>query len=135
VARFLTIYIEEAHARDEWWLPYSPEASTRRSVYAHKNIGERLQAANRFVNDTGFPLELVCDSFDGNVVDRYRGWPERLFIIVDGVVVYRGGEGPFGYKLIEVEQWLEKHYGKREDPVKWTPKNGDDDTCSTNKCH
>ena len=26
IARFLTIYIDEAHAHDEWWLPDSPNA-------------------------------------------------------------------------------------------------------------
>ncbi len=109
----MTIYLEEAHARDEWWLPHSPEASDKRCVYAHKTIEERLAAANKFVSETGFLMEMVCDTMEGNVTDRYRGWPERLYVIVDGVIVYQGGPGPFGYKLPEVKQFLADRYGMR----------------------
>ena len=113
MARFLTIYIEEAHAQDEWYLPHSPDAGTKRCIKVHRDIHERLDAANRFVSDNQFPIELVCDSMEGNVVDRYRAWPERLYILVDGVVVYQGGQGPFGYNLPEVKKWLADRYGLR----------------------
>lgn len=39
----------------------------------------------------------------------YAAWPERLYIIVDGVIVYKSGPGPFGYVLDDVRSWLEKH--------------------------
>lgn len=113
VARFLTIYVEEAHARDEWWLEHSPEASGKRCVYTHQTLNDRLAAARRFKEDNNFPIELVCDTMAGNVVDSYDAWPERLYIIVDGVVVYAGGKGPFGYKLPEVKQWLADKFGMR----------------------
>ena len=113
VARFLTVYIEEAHARDQWYLPDSPDAATKRNITTHLTIDERRAAATRFIEDTGFPIELVCDSMDGHMTDRYRGWPERLYVIVDGVIVYRGRPGPFGYNLPEVKQWLADKYGLR----------------------
>lgn len=35
-------------------------------------------------------LDIVCDSMRGDMVSRYGAWPERLYIIVDGVIVYQG---------------------------------------------
>ena len=112
-ARFLTIYIEEAHARDEWYLPDSPNASTTRLIYTHKTIEDRITAAKRFIEGTGVEMEVVCETMEGNVTDRYGAWPERLYIIVDRVVVYQGGKGPFGYKLFEVKQWLANKFGMK----------------------
>lgn len=116
VARMLTIYIEEAHAFDEWRLPESQvEAVDNVQIAVHKSIDERLLAAKTFAEKRKFPSEmlLVCDSMEGQVNDRYAAWPERLYIIVDGVVVYQGGFGPFDYKLWEVQDWLAVRYGMR----------------------
>ena len=115
VARFLTIYIEEAHAHDEWWLPESPGAHVGGGSYIanHRHIQDRMGAAKRFVDDFGFPGEVVCDSFQDEVNDRYGAWPERLYIIEQGVVVYKGGIGPFDYRLAEVKDWLIARYGLR----------------------
>jgi hypothetical protein len=49
----------------------------------------------------------------GQVVDRYEAWPERLYIVLDGAVVYKGGFGPFDYRLDEVQDWLARRYGLR----------------------
>jgi len=59
----------------------------------------------------------VCDSFTDEMNERFGGWPERLYILVKGVVVYQGGCGPFDYKLAEVQDWLVKHYGARGTPI------------------
>lgn len=115
VARFLTIYIEEAHARDEWWLPDS--AGGKACIMNHNSLEERLNAGKRFVKDFSFPSELVCDSFDNQTNDRFEAWPERLFIVEKGVVVYVGGYGPFDYKLAEVKDWLAARYGLRGEEI------------------
>jgi hypothetical protein len=117
----VTIYIEEAHARDEWWLPSSPEAADRRSIAAHRCVEDRLQAARRFLAHSagafpslgGSDAPLLCDSMAGHAVDRYGAYPERLYIVQGGRVVYQGGKGPFGYKLPEVQRWLADRFGQR----------------------
>jgi hypothetical protein len=40
---------------------------------------------------------------------RYAAWPERLYVVVDGVVAYKGGPGPCGYVLDDVRTWLQRH--------------------------
>jgi hypothetical protein len=83
VARFVTIYIDEAHAHDEWWLPDMPGAHVGGKSYIanHRNITDRLAAATKFVEDFAFPCEVVCDSFEDEVNDRFGVCPERLYDI------------------------------------------------------
>ena len=113
-ARMLTCYIEEAHAKDEWYFPNS--AVTREfkaEIPVHRSIGERIAAAKLFKKVTKTDsLDRVCDSMDGHLVQRYDAWPERLYIVVDSVVVYQGGMGPFDYRLYEVRRWLEERFVK-----------------------
>lgn len=116
VARMLSIYIEEAHALDEWVLPESlVETEMDTHIKVHTTIQERIAAAKLLQQRraTGPDLEIVCDSMSGEVVDRYQAWPERLYIVLDGLVVYKGGMGPFEYKLFEVQEWLAARYGMR----------------------
>ncbi len=115
VARFLTIYIEEAHAQDEWWLPDS--VGGKACISSHRCIEDRIQAGQRFVADFKFPSELICDSFDNQMNERFNAWPERLFIVEKGVIVYEGGLGPFDYKLAEVKDWLSTRYGMRGEQI------------------
>ena len=44
---------------------------------------------------------------DNKAGTAYAAMPERLYVVVDGKIVYEGDLGPFGYKLEEVEQYLE----------------------------
>ncbi len=107
-AHFLTVYIEEAHAKDEWDLPDSADADLI-NIYSHRSIADRLAAAKEFVRMKNFPCEVVCDSAENEGIEKFDAWPERLYIIVDGVVAYKGGYGPNDYMLGEVCDWLETH--------------------------
>jgi hypothetical protein len=106
-ARMLTVYIEEAHAVDRWFLPKAPSGVC---IKHHISVEDRLVAANRFVDDHSFPIETVVDTMADEANKGYDAWPERLFVIVDGLVVYKGGAGPFGYRLDEVMAWLENRF-------------------------
>ncbi len=109
VARLLHIYIEEAHAVDEWILPESVvmKSGEVADIKAHVTLADRTAAARLLVKNRSVLGEMMCDSMEDNVSDRYGAWPERLYILIDGVIVYQGGIGPFDYKLAEVQTWLE----------------------------
>lgn len=62
VAKMLTIYIEEAHAVDEWILPESEVQAKQVNIKAHVSLQERLAAASKFVSDTNIQSEVVVDS-------------------------------------------------------------------------
>eukprot|EP01035_Chromulina_nebulosa_P017209 gene17209-22730_t len=102
VAYFLTIYIAEAHARDEWWMPTTENAQ---------------DAAKSFQKDFNYPCEVISDSMKNEVYENYDSWPERLYIIEKGIIVYQGGMGPFDYKLAEVKDWLINRFGLRGEAI------------------
>jgi hypothetical protein len=112
IAKWLTIYIEEAHPADEWRLPDSRvekelEEHGDGPISMHADMDERLEAARLFVERKHLLSDIFVDTMQGQVLDHYQAWPERLYIIVDGVVVYKGGVGPFHFDLTEVEEWLQ----------------------------
>jgi hypothetical protein len=111
-ARFLTVYIEEAHAQDEW-----PIGS--RLIYNQpKQMEERLNIIQDFKKELDYSLPICADLVgvqgepDNQFEKEFAAWPIRLY-----VVVYRDGKflmehiaepvlGTFG--LAEIRQVLEK---------------------------
>eukprot|EP00753_Platysulcus_tardus_P018588 PLAT6940.1.p3 GENE.PLAT6940.1~~PLAT6940.1.p3 ORF type:complete len:122 (+),score=57.19 PLAT6940.1:372-737(+) len=104
VADFLTIYIREAHATDGWTFPGGVQLPYVTS------IDERLQRAAKLKETQGLKT-VVSDTMDNQSMLTYAAWPERLYIIKDGRVIYKGGEGPYGYKPEEVDALLSKLHG------------------------
>ena len=49
----------------------------------------------------------MVDTMDDEATKAYGAFPERLFIIQQGKIVYEGGMGPYNYDLEEVKNWLE----------------------------
>lgn len=112
VAEFLTVYIEEAHAKDDWAVPAGVNPGGE-NIVMHQVIQDRIAAGKKFVEDVKYPIELVCDTMKGQAMNRYEALPERLYIVDQGVVVYKGGQGPFLYKPDEVLQYLKYRFGER----------------------
>ena len=104
----LTIYLEEAHAVDDWAVPLSRR--TGGHIRLAKNINQRIAAAKSFIADNNYPGEVVCDCMSNNVGIAFDAWPERLFIVDEGILVYKGGKGPFDYKPEEVLAWLQNRW-------------------------
>ncbi len=71
VGRFLTIYIEEAHAVDGWYL----EKSGCPSIRDHVTLEDRMDAAKLFVKNLNFPIETVVDTLKDEANTHYRAWP------------------------------------------------------------
>ena len=59
-------------------------------------------------------LEPHCpiwvDKMDDEANRLYGAQPDRLYIILDDVIVYEGKRGPYGYKIEEVYDWLIQHH-------------------------
>lgn len=136
VADFATVYIAEAHPSDEWALPH---AEGTPSVRQPRGTEERVElarcfaqtvrrgeakAAGRAGDDAGADADgeggsavvgigagaLLVDTLTNEASLKYAAWPERLYIIVDDVIVYKGGPGPFGYVLEHVQKWLAEKF-------------------------
>ena len=101
IADFLTIYIEEAH-------PNRGNQIVTKKITTHRTLKDRLVAAqilSEFLDST--PCSLAVDSMSDDANRAYGGLFERLCVVQDGRVAYLGQRGPMGYKLEEVQHWLE----------------------------
>ncbi len=107
-ADFLTIYIREAHPDDEWQM--QPNLDEEVCYLQPKNEDQRVAIANDFARRFKYPLPLAVDAMDDAANRAYAAWPERLYIIEGGRIVYEGGNGPFNYKPDEVRAWLEAKF-------------------------
>jgi len=57
-----------------------------------------------------FPM--LVDMMDNNTSIKYSGFPERLYVILDGTILYAGGQGPFRYDIPELKSWIEDYSKK-----------------------
>ncbi len=107
-ARFLTVYIKEAHPLDEWQMSSNEKENV---CYPQpRTLAQRVAIANDFVRRFHYDVPLAVDPMDNRANALYAGWPERLYVLdADGVIVYKGKTGPFGYHPEEVEAWLRAH--------------------------
>ena len=103
IADFLIVYISEAHPTDGWVID-----DNRYQLANHRSIDDRLQAAAVLVSH-GVPCPVVVDTMAMETELQYAAEPERLFVLLEGYVLYEGGEGPFGYQPSEVRRWLEQY--------------------------
>lgn len=108
------MYISEAHANDEWKLPDAqgtPDVRQPRSTEERRDLAECFKST--FAENGADLGPLVVDTATDEAMTKYAAWPERLYIVVDDVIVYKSGPGPFGYVLDDVKSWLEVKFGKR----------------------
>jgi hypothetical protein len=82
VADFLAVYISEAHATNEWPL------GRRVCIAQHETIQERMTAAQTYRADMGAKVPMVVDTMSNSFNSQYNAWPERLYIINNGVLDY-----------------------------------------------
>ncbi|XP_066977362.1 type I iodothyronine deiodinase-like [Macrobrachium rosenbergii] len=107
VADFVVVYTAEAHPTDGWAFEKNVDISQ------HKDIQERMSAAKELTNLHPLKCQVLVDRMDNRADQDYAASPERLYVVLDGVVAYRGGLGPYDYKLSEVEDFL-KNYAKKQ---------------------
>ena len=104
-AHFVAVYVREAHPTDGWRMSSNDRAGI--SIKQPTTTGERTAAAKTCCSSLGITMPLVVDGMDDRVGHAYSGMPDRLYVIdPDGRVAYKGGRGPFGFKVGEMEQSL-----------------------------
>jgi len=102
---FLTVYTQEAHPTEsgdyiDYFLP----------IDGHKSITERLSAAGELLKLETLPGPFLVDNMKDEASRAYGSFPDRLYIVLDGIIVYQGGVGPINYHTNEVDEWLEKYF-------------------------
>ena len=103
--QFVGVYVREAHAADGAWPQADGQAAC--NELQPKTFEERIGVAQRCSKALNMTLPLLVDELNDRVGHAYSGMPDRLYIIDrQGKVAYKGGRGPFGFRVGEMEQSL-----------------------------
>ena len=106
--QFLGVYVREAHPTDGWRMESNDKAGV--AVAQPTTWTGRKDVAARCCSTLKMTMPLLVDTIDDQVGHAYSGMPDRLYVIgKDGRIVYKGGRGPFGFKVGEMEQALLLH--------------------------
>lgn len=107
-ARFVNVYILEAHPLDGWTLPVNDDDGV--CVRTPRTLPERLALMRRLVDEFGVDpvaMPFVADDLDNAIELAFEARPERLYLIVDGCVRWRSGIGPYCYNVPALERELD----------------------------
>ncbi len=104
-AGFLMVYIREAHPTDGW---HMFDNYFRGYTFAQPTtFDRRVELARTCQQTLDFEIPILVDPLDDPIGSQYSGMPARLYLIdSDGVVAFKSGRGPFGFKVKELEQAL-----------------------------
>jgi len=94
-ADFITIYLCEAHAVNQWPLGRFVV------VEQHKAIKDRKEVATAFVEKTGYKIKMYVDSMENTFMNTFWAHPERFFIIDDGKLMLKAQPTDDGYYIFE----------------------------------
>ena len=87
---------------------YSSKVSL--DLYDPKTIEDRRTAAGDCAESLKYGVKTYVDEMHDPVNKAYAAWPTRLYLInKEGIVIYAGGLGPFGFKPSEFKQAVEEH--------------------------
>jgi len=100
---FLTIYIKEAHAVDEW-----PLGNGEFCWKKPKTLEERLKIVKKFRDETGYHrIPMAVDTMDDHFNSHFFAWPEKYFIIYQQKLAYKAMPCPEGsFDWSELEHWI-----------------------------
>ena len=101
---FVAVYIQEAHAQDEW--PISSARFTNDGVPVcvpqPKSIEERVAVAKLFQSKYNFRLPMLVDTMSNDFDAVFAPWPLRFYILQRGVLVYKSQPHKCSYDVAEL---------------------------------
>ena len=84
-------------------------------VAKHKTTLDRQNAATVCRKALGLTIPILIYDMDDTANIAFQGYPDRLYILsTDGAITYRGGRGPWGFKVDKMEKVLVKLLNKAQ---------------------
>jgi len=113
----ITIYIVEAHPKDEWALNEGMDEGSA-CILQPRTLAQRQNAAQNFATRYEYPTErMFIDNMQNSTAHAYGAEPERLFCVYNGKIAYVGGMGPYHYDVGEVRTFVESWLKERDSPT------------------
>lgn len=102
------MYIREAHPTD------GRRPAPHVKIEQPRTYERRKEVAGECCTALKLTMPVLVDDMRDTACNAYNAWPDRLFILAaDGKIAYRGGRGPGGFKLDEVERSLKAVLSER----------------------
>jgi hypothetical protein len=103
---FKLVYIEEAHAVDEWPIESSRFNEGRGAVHIvqPKTLDERIVIAEQFKRDFSVDLDILVD--DGEFMKLYNPWPIRYYVVRGDKIDYISYPKDCSYSLEDLREYL-----------------------------
>jgi hypothetical protein len=105
--RFRAVYIQEAHAVDEWPISEAP-----RDFRQHQCIEERVAAARTFQQDFPLPLDWLVDDMSNSFNSTYASWPFRFWVLKKDSVLFKPTPKNASYDLTELDKFLKRYHDR-----------------------
>jgi len=106
---FLGVYISEAHAQNEWPL------GVKFCITQPKELHQRLEIANKFVNDYNFKIPMLVDTMGNQFETTFAAWPERFYIVDDGKLYHIAEpSNEFGFDRMSISASLYRLFKSRK---------------------
>jgi len=80
---FLSVYIVEAHAIDEW--PVGDPLKITQPI----STSERCGLARSFVSTYNLQVPMVVDSINNNFSTEWAAWPVRFYVVHNKKLVFK----------------------------------------------
>lgn len=100
---YIVLYINEAHPSNGWYI-----GDNLYKIHNHTTIIDRQQAARYLDDDLHPSVHVLLDNLNNQGQKMFGCKYERLYVLQDGVVLYQGGNGPFGYDIQDLDKFLNK---------------------------
>lgn len=108
--QFIAIYIQEAHAEDEW-----PIYEAERTFRQHRSLEERMEACRLLVEDYRDNLsdvEVFVDRMDNAFESNYASWPFRFWVLELSQVLFKAMPIGARYDLQTLKNFFESRQTK-----------------------
>ena len=69
---------------------------------------DRMSAAKN-IQKLRSNIPMYIDPLDDKINKAFGAFPERLYVILDDIMMFQSPMGPFGHSLPKLEAWLSKN--------------------------
>ena len=113
------VYIEEAHATDEWPISSGRYAKAPVNIRQPRTTAERIKVAREFLNDYSINadsrMKCVVDIPEmGNPFEKaFAPWPLRLYVVEDGIMTWIAEPKNCEYDVSLLRDWLTRRHAAR----------------------
>eukprot|EP00054_Salpingoeca_dolichothecata_P013041 m.72571 g.72571 ORF g.72571 m.72571 type:complete len:130 (+) comp20267_c0_seq1:519-908(+) len=112
---FVSVYILEAHAADEWPINSPRYKGPKNTINQQTTNDQRRKTAQDFIDTFKFRVPMVCDDISNQFEKHYAPWPLRFYVFYKGKLAYKAQPKDCTYDLEHLCKFLSRFTPKETD--------------------